>query len=410
MRLPLLFRMTRGGGLVLSLGSVLVAASVVYLFYRFTRPPVAARPAGHWGAVEKGRAYLGEGRPDLALDAVSLVRDEAPGAGEAMTVAGLALLQLRNFQGARLALERAIKLRPDQADATKTLASLHLMLGNGVRGSELLRAAAQLDPEDVKVWLSLGKVSHDLGEPAEAAAAFKEVLKRDPGNREAVVGRVTDLLNGNRPDEATSLLTEALRRRPDDPALLGLAARHARDMGRADEAVELASRALITDPVNVHALLVRARVRLASGHPEQALVDAERGAATHPNDLGALQLLAQVESRLGMTERASATMERHRRANARTVLIGRLTEQIARNPDDPEPRCRLGQAAVEGGAYVLAGRCFQAALDLNPNYQPARDALIALQAAQPDAASAAARPDAQGTSPGTPDQAVQTSR
>ena len=61
---------------------------------------------GHWDEVARGRAYLGQRRPDLALQAVLAVRNEAPGAGEAMTVAGLAMLQMRQFQGARLALDR----------------------------------------------------------------------------------------------------------------------------------------------------------------------------------------------------------------------------------------------------------------------------------------------------------------
>src|SRR5690349_15259470 len=42
----------------------------------------------HWEAVERGRFYLERGRPDMALQAVSEVRDEAAGAGEAMAVAG----------------------------------------------------------------------------------------------------------------------------------------------------------------------------------------------------------------------------------------------------------------------------------------------------------------------------------
>ena len=64
----------------------------------------------HWDAVARGRQFLNRGRPDLALQAVNAVRDEGPGSGEAMTVAGLALMRLGEFRGARLALERTLKL------------------------------------------------------------------------------------------------------------------------------------------------------------------------------------------------------------------------------------------------------------------------------------------------------------
>src|SRR5579864_5604549 len=67
------------------------------------------RAQGHWPAVNRGRAFLQQGRPDLAFQAVQEIRDEAPGAGEAMTVAGLALVQLKELKTARMALERAIR-------------------------------------------------------------------------------------------------------------------------------------------------------------------------------------------------------------------------------------------------------------------------------------------------------------
>ena len=82
----------------------------------------------HWAAVARGRDALRRGRPDLALQAVNDVRDEAPGSGEAMTVAGLALLRIggvsRSPAGSRACVEtstesircghdpRRIELRP----------------------------------------------------------------------------------------------------------------------------------------------------------------------------------------------------------------------------------------------------------------------------------------------------------
>jgi tetratricopeptide (TPR) repeat protein len=350
---------------------------VAYAIYdRATAP---AQRQDHWEEVGRGRYYLQHRRPDLALKCVEMVRDQAPGSGEAMTVAGLALVQLRDYRSARLALERALKLRPDQVDATKALATLNLMLGNGVRGLELLRNATRLDPNDGKIWLVLGKVAHDLGDTAESSAAFEETLKRDPTNREARVGLVTDLLNSHRAEAATGVLTEALRDLPEDPALLGLAARHARDVGRNDEAVDLASKALNGDPDDLNALLVRARFRLAAGHADQALGDLERAVASHPSDTAALQLLVQAQTRLGMTDKAQETIARQRRASKRAVLMDQLARQIAERPDDPEPHWRMGQAAAEGGATMLAGRCFEAALALNPDCKPARDGLLALR-------------------------------
>src|SRR4051794_18453225 len=55
------------------------------------------RASEHWEAVARGRTYLARNRPDLALQAVVDVKDEGPGAGEAMTVAGVAMARYGQF-------------------------------------------------------------------------------------------------------------------------------------------------------------------------------------------------------------------------------------------------------------------------------------------------------------------------
>ena len=58
----------------------------------------------------------------------------------------------------------------------------------------------------------------------------------------------------------------------------------------------------------------------------------------------------------------------------------------------------MGQAAAEGGSFLLARRCFEAALALDPNYQPAREGLAALPAAFRDEPSHSHRPTSEGLS------------
>ena len=107
--------------------------------------------------------------------------------------------------------------------------------------------------------------------------------------------------------------------------------------------------------------------------------DLEKALATKPNDRAALQLLSQVQMSLGMTREARATQERTERARERIALMDRLTKAIDRHPEDPEPRWKMGQAAMDGEMYVLAYQCFRAALDLDPTYQPARTAMETLR-------------------------------
>jgi Flp pilus assembly protein TadD len=124
------------------------------------------------------------------VEAVSDVRDEEPGSGEAMTIAGLGLIQLGNYRGGRQALDRALKLQPNQFDAATTLAELNFGLGDGRRGLEVLRQAAQLRPREFRIWLVMGKVLHDLGDSVGAIQAFEKALEIKPDDRQALIGLI----------------------------------------------------------------------------------------------------------------------------------------------------------------------------------------------------------------------------
>jgi uncharacterized protein HemY len=115
------------------------------------------------------------------------------------------------------------------------------------------------------------------------------------------------------------------------------------------------------------------------------LPDAEGARVAHPNDLGVLQLLQKIQTKLGLTERAALTQVERVRAQDRIERINRLKKEINLNPEDPNLVWTMGKTAWEGGSFLLASRCFEAALALDPNFQQARASLAALRAAQPDA-------------------------
>lgn len=334
-------------------------------------------------AVQQGRSYLRQGRPDLAFQVVCDARDDEPGADQAVTLAANALIQMGQLRIARLALERSLKLNPDQFEATVTLAELNADLGNGQRGADLFVAATRLRPQEVRVWLALAKVLEDLRDPERAVTAYEKVLELNPDQREALIGVIHGWLASNAPDHAEPWVTKAIERFPDDPIIFGLAARQAFVVGRIDETIARADRALARDPLNANALVARARAFGARSLWKQALLDAEQAVLAVPSDLDALQLLLMIENHLGLNERAAETLRRRNNVLEQLQKMDRLTREIEQNPDDPRLRTRLGQAAVEGGAPLLARRCFQAALALDPGYQPAREGLTALRANQP---------------------------
>src|SRR5262249_34126550 len=110
----------------------------------------------------------------------------------------------------------------------------------------------------------------------------------------------------------------------------------------------------------------------------------ERAVALSPNDVAMLQLLRIIQVRLGLTERAVATLASLNRARERVESMNELMEEIAVRPDDPDLAFRLGQLAQESGMTQLASSCFEAALALDPRFQPARENLVAIRRAHPE--------------------------
>jgi tetratricopeptide (TPR) repeat protein len=341
-----------------------------------------SRDRDHWREVGRARYYLDRGEPDLAFQSVAGIRDSRPGAPEGLTLAAQALLMRGNISPARRVLEVSLQMKPDQSEAAKMLAAIYLASGDGERGIQLLQQAARLAPADYRPWYAMGKVHHDLGQLVESAEAYAQALKRSPpprDARESRIGRTKALLDGNRPGDAFEVLAEARKQAPNDPEVLALAARQARDLGHLEEANTLATRTLAIDPKNFDALLVKARLAHLTRASRDALENLKKAVQIKPNDVAALQLLSQVQAALGMTSESARTQARVNRSRERLALMDQLTKVIHQHPNDPEPRYRMGQAAMDGEMYVLAYQSFRAALDLDGNYQPARAALDKLR-------------------------------
>jgi len=331
-------------------------------------------------ALTRGRSFLQRGQPRLAIQAVSTIREGTPQEAEALTIRGLALASLEDVGPARVVLEGAWRLRPN-AMAAKVLAAIYLGANETDRGLQMLHAAARLVPDDFRPWFAMGdSVFLRRGSYEEAAAAFRESLKRSPDHFESRLGLIGALTHAHHPDQAEPLLQVMLRERPDDPRVLIHAAGLAFDCDREQDGARYLEQVLTLDPDHREALILRARMHLGKHQPREALSDAERALALAPNDLEALNLLGSIQTALGLKDRAAATLIRRRQVERRTALIGELTLQIRRSPADPEPRWRLGDAAALAGMKPLAVQSYQAALALAPHCEQALHGLRDLEA------------------------------
>jgi tetratricopeptide (TPR) repeat protein len=331
--------------------------------------------------ISEAAAWLEEGRCDRACAILAKLDDRTPGLVTVLNRAAAVCLQTGSTSAARRALERSLRIRDDQAEAEKMLAAIYLSGGDELRAVRLLERAARREPSDFRPWYALGRVFHGQGRWNESAEAYRQALLRSPPPaeaRESQIGRIRSLLDGGRGDEVDAPLAE-LRgdSNPEDPRVTALAARRAAERGDSAGALSLADRAVDLER-SFETLLIRARIRFTARLSEGCAEDLQEALALQPGDLGALQLLLQVQSALGWKSEAAKTRDLAEHARRRRAQMDAISQAIQRNPEDPEPRYRMGRAAAEARMFTLAEQSFRAALDLDASYLPARGALAEL--------------------------------
>lgn len=316
----------------------------------------------------------------------SKINPRDPDAPEIYLFTARAMLDLGAVAKARMALERSLDLKLEQPEALGLLSALYLASGDSSRGLALLKLMTDLEPASYRPWLAMGKVYQDMGELSDAANAYTEALKRtlpDDDAKLARIGQLRSMIDDNRASEALPIALKSLETQSGDPDFLGLAALCSYAEGAHAEALKYAETALSLNPDSADAMLVKARVLFLEDNASDAetlLLAANRA---HPNQLPILQLLMQTQARQGKTEQANATKAEFQELSERTRNIDKLTKEIDRKPDDPVPRYELGKLAVEAHMNKLAEQCFKAAIDLDPNYQAAIDALEQLNTTNP---------------------------
>ena len=375
-----LFRRRRAWTLLI--GGLVAMTAVVLLADRHLadRAPwrLQARHHKEVEALAHGHRYLNQGQFRHAIQVISQVREGSSSEAEALTIRGLAEAGLELIAPARRDLERAWSLHPNAA-AARTLAAIYLSAHEDDRGLLMLMNAARFEPQDFRPWYAMGELVHlRFHRYPEAIEAFQEALQRDPDHLDSRIGLIDALIKSHRPEEAEPALQGVLKLRPDDPRVLTLAAESALELGRNEEAAHFLERSLSIDPDRLAALILHARLQFRRGHHRQALSEAERACALEPSDVTALNLLSSIQSGLGMKEQAVRTLNRRIQADQQHEQMEVLVREILNRPNDLELRCRLGRTAEAAGMKPLAIQCYQAALSLKPDYQPALQGLIAL--------------------------------
>lgn len=201
-------------------------------------------------------ALMRLGRPEEALQHLSVLVDHRPEAVHLRLKRAAAAMALERFEAARADLERVVRVAPDHAEAhhrmgavlerlgqpreaayhyaragrlntsprraaraTYEAARLWAGLGEADRALEAFERSRDLDPNLLDTRLGLGGLLLNLGRAEAAHRELQRAVELDPDNARARVGEAISLLALERWPAAARRLEEGVTRLPEDPAL-----------------------------------------------------------------------------------------------------------------------------------------------------------------------------------------------
>lgn len=305
---------------VIALGSALLMTSALPAFAQETRPPVA--PTADRATVKAAQGVL---------DAIRL------------------------FEGGQLenaikALEAIRTESPTYAPARDWLAYLYMKANRFEDAVSLLEQAVEAEPENGRLWLSLGEAYQRTNRGSFAIVAYEEALKLgENGKLKATLGSL--YLEEGETDKAIAMLEQAITEQGaglDVLTNLGVAYL---DADRMDDASRVFSQVLERDSNNRIALSWLGYISLSRGENEMAIEYLTRARAVDRNDLEVLNNLGAAYLR---TEKFTAATD--------------VFESIVSlRPDLFEPLYNLGVCYQQNNRHADALNAYNRALEIRPD-------------------------------------------
>lgn len=275
----------------------------------------------------------------------------------ALLQSAVGLMQAGKFSEAESVLAEGLQASPGDVEARHLRAMALSQMGRFDEGRVEFNSLVNKHSQPHAVLSNLGNLERRAGNPAAAANAYREALKRHPGFADAEFNLAIVLLETGDPEEAAGLFQTLAKRLPDPlPALNGLG-NALSALERHDDAMKAFDRALARRPDAVGVRINRAAVCRAAGRLDESLAELDRACREAPGFAEAHYQRANTLRTLGRTEAARAA----------------YAEALRHAPERVDIHRDLASLAWEAGA----GRGATAAMDAQLTVRPDADLALA---------------------------------
>jgi tetratricopeptide (TPR) repeat protein len=325
----------------------------------------------------RARVALARGRPGDAVEPLNSIDPNGPWAVDAAYWKGRTLYAAKQTVQAVAWFREAAAHRPDDPDIHRWLGAAAYDLGAREHAIEELKLVTRLDPDDARVWRTLGLIYNENAKHDEAVLAYERSLALDGSQPSVRLELADSCVAEGQLDEAERQLEHCRGKVPEaERAAIMAECRLLR--GDLTGCRSLLESAVSAFPKHPGLMAQRARLELAGGRAGEALTWLDRALAADPyigewhhQRAGALRML-------GRTAEADAAQARATELRRMSRELSGLNDEAARNVFDAGIRHRIGLICVGLGKPELAASWYVAALACDPNHAGARRDLAAL--------------------------------
>jgi tetratricopeptide (TPR) repeat protein len=211
----------------------------------------AAAYRGLGDEFQAGYVALVQGDAEKAVRRLGLVAMKSPASFVLQLELGRALSMAGEMERARVELEKAYRLNPDDREALLLLAAVDIQLGRFDEASNILEILVRKEDVGPETLFLLGRCLVGLGKIEQAMARFRETVEMDSRFHEAYYEGAKILKEHGDIEGALRLITRASALVPDEVAynleLAGLVLEHELDEQLGLEACD---RLMVTDEEN----------------------------------------------------------------------------------------------------------------------------------------------------------------
>jgi tetratricopeptide (TPR) repeat protein len=306
------------------------------------------------------------------------VADQALGLSDRVSLES-AILDLLggDLRGTARLSARARDDDPGAVPVLEALARAHLDSHQPSEAFDFAGALVRLRPDHALAHFWRGLALEQAGRwNGEADADYRRAVELEPDNFEFRL-RLAGYLapRGALAPEARALLERLRAEQPDHPDVLRPLGVVLLDLGEVDAARPVVERLVAVRPDDGEALALLGHLELTADRVAEAERHLRAAVARSPGSHAAHWRLSQCLLRLGKADEAKAAADRADRIKADRAAITRLSRQAMDRPTDPRVRYELGMLHRRVGDPQLGAHWLRSALDLDPEFEPARQAL-----------------------------------